>query len=230
MAARMPAVENHLMAFFDLVITTSASLHPDGEPSDFVSEYTGTIRCTDDSTGRVRRVGRVRAYRIHAALAREAGESVFDACDSHSQEMHEVYAAVFDTAEDDIREDLRQQFDGFDSDVLVVDYVLLSPRWRGLRVGLLAARKLVDLLGGGCGLVVSFVHPLNAEADQFLRVPAGWIPRHTGRDEEREARRKLRRYFRRMGFRRIEGTRFDGLSTAQPVPSLSDLLRGSGQG
>jgi len=28
-----------------------------------------------------------------------------------------------------------------------------------------------------------------------------------------------------MGFRRIEGTRFDGLSTAQPVPSLADLLR-----
>jgi hypothetical protein len=217
------------MAFFDLLIRTSASLHPDGEPSDFISEYTGTIRCTDDTTGRVRRVGRVRAYRIHAALAREAGESVFDACDSHSQEMHEVYGAVFDIAEDDIQEDLRQQFDGFDSDVLVLDYVLLSPRWRELRVGLLAARRLIDLLGGGCGLVVSLISPLNPDADQFRRVPAGWIPRHAGRDEEREARRSLRRYFRRMGFRKIEGTRFHGLSTAQPVPSLSDLLRGSGQ-
>ena len=217
------------MAFFDLLIRTSASLHPDGEPSDFISEDSGTIRCTDDRTGAVRRVGRVRAYRIHAGLAREAGESVFDACDSHSQEMHEVYGAVFEANDDDIREEIRSQFDGFDSDVLVVDYLLLAPRWRGLRVGLLAARKVVDLLGGGCGLVVSFVHPLNPEADQFRGVPAGWIPRHAGRDEEREGRRTLRRYFRRMGFRKIEGTRFDGLSTAQPVPSLSDLLRGSGQ-
>ena len=216
------------MAFFDLLIRTSASLHPDGEPSDFISEYTGTIRCTDDRNGAVRRVGRVRAYRIHAGLAREAGESVYDACDSHSQEMHEVYRAVFDANDDDIREEIRTQFDGFDSDVLVVDYVLLAPRWRDLRLGLLATRKLVDLFGGGCGLVVSFVHPLNPEADQFRRVPAGWIPRHANSDEEKEARRTLRRYFRRMGFRKIEGTRFDGLSTAQPVPSLSDLLRGSG--
>ena len=195
------------MAFFDLVITTSASLHPDGEPSDFVSEYTGTIRCTRDRDGRVVRVGRVRAYRINAALAREGGESVFDA------------------GQDDIREEVRQQFDGFDSDVLVLDYVLLLPRWRGLRLGLLAARKFIDTVGGGCGLVVSFVYPLNPDADQFRRVPAGWIPRHANRDEEKEGRRGLRRYFRRMGFRKIEGTRFDGLSTARPVPSLSDLLR-----
>lgn len=216
------------MAFFDLVITTAASLHPDGEPSDFVSEYTGTIRCTRDRDGRVVRVGRVRAYRIHAALAREAGESVFDVCDSHSQELHDAYAAVFDVGQDDIREEVRQQFDGFDSDVLVLDYVLLSPRWRGLRLGLLAARKLIDTVGGGCGLVVSFVYPLNPDADQFGRVPAGWIPRHADRDAEKEGRRRLRRYFRRMGFRRIAGTRFDALSTAQPVPSLSDLLRGRG--
>ena len=213
------------MAFFDLVITTSASLHPDGEPSDFVSEYTGTIRCTRDRDGRVVRVGRVRAYRINAALAREAGESVFDVCDSHSQELHEVYAAVFDAGQDDIREEIRQRFDGFDSDVLVLDYVLLSPRWRGLRLGLLAARKLIDTVGSGCGLVMSFVYPLNPDADQFRRVPVGWIPRHANRDEEKEGRRGLRRYFRRMGFRKIEGTRFDGLSTARPVPSLSDLLR-----
>jgi len=216
------------MAFFDLLIRTSASLHPDGEPSDFISEYTGTIRCTDDRSGAVRRVGRVRAYRIHAGLAREAGESVFDVCDCHSQEMHDLYCAVFDVNDDDIREAVRQQFDGFDSDVLVVDYVLLAPRWRDLRLGLLAVRKLVDLLGGGCGLVVSFIHPLNPEADQFRGVPAGWIPRHGCKEDEREGRRKLRRYFRRMGFRKIEGTRFDGLSTAQPVPSLSDLLREPG--
>jgi len=86
MAAGGSVVENHPMAFFDLVIRTSASLHPDGEPSDFVNEYTGTIRCTRDHDGRVVRVGRVRAYRINAALAREAGESVFDVCDSHSRE------------------------------------------------------------------------------------------------------------------------------------------------
>jgi hypothetical protein len=212
------------MAFFDLVLQTGGSLHAHGEPDDFVSEHTGVVRCTRDHDGRVCRVGKVRAYRIHADLARDSGESVFDVCDCHSQQLHEVYAAVFDPATDDLKDSVRDQFDGFDSDVLVLDYVLLSPRWRGLRLGLLAARKLVDLLGGGCGLTVSYVAPLAPDAPEFAKVPPGWIPRHPGDEGRQEARRKLRRHFRRMGFERVRGTRLDGLSMARTTPTLADLL------
>jgi hypothetical protein len=168
------------MASFDIVLTTSGSLHPDGEPDRFISAYTGLILCTRDRDGEVFKVGKVKAYRIHTDLARQAGESVFDVCDAHSQGMQEVYAALFDPATDHLREPVRDQIDGFDADVLVLDYVLLSPRWRGLKLGLLAARKLIDLLGGGCGLAVSWVYPLHPDADEFRKVPAGWIPQHPG--------------------------------------------------
>jgi hypothetical protein len=213
------------MASFDIVLQTSGSLHPDGEPDQFISTYTGLIRCTLDHDGKVFKVGQATAYRIHADLARQAGESVFDVCDAHSQEMHELYAALFDPHQDDLQDEIRVKFDVFHADVLVLDYVLLSPQWRGLKLGLLAARKLIDLLGGGCGLAVSWVYPLNADADQFAKVPKGWIPRQQSKDEEREARRKLRRHFRRLGFRRIGSTRFDGLSPSRVTPSLSDLIR-----
>jgi hypothetical protein len=213
------------MASFDIVLKTSGGLHPDGEPDRFISAHTGLVRCTRDGDGRAFRVGKVKAYRIHADLARQAGEPVFDVCDAHSQGMHEVYAALFDPATDDLQEPVREQIDGCDSDVLVLDYVLLSPRWRGLKIGLLAARKLIDLLGGGCGLAVSWVYPLNPDADEFRRVPGGWIPRHADEAAEREARRKLRRHFRRMGFERIGRTRLDGLSLARVTPTLADLLR-----
>jgi hypothetical protein len=213
------------MASFDILLKTSGSLHPGGEPDHFISAYSGLILCTRDRDGKVSPVGKVKAYRIHADLAWQAGESVFDVCDAHSQEMHEVYAALFDPASDDLKESVRGQFDGCDADVLVLDYILLSPRWRGLKLGLLAARKVIDLLGGGCGLAVSRVYPLNPDADEFRKVPEGWIPRHADKAEEREARRKLRRYFRRMGFQRIDRTRFDGLSLAQVTPTLADLLR-----
>jgi hypothetical protein len=53
----------------------------------------------------------------------------------------------------------------------VLGYVLLHPKWRGLRLGLLAARKMVDLVGGGCGLVVSHIAPLRDDAYDMLRVP-----------------------------------------------------------
>jgi hypothetical protein len=50
-------------------------------------------------------------------------------------------------------------------------------------------------------------------------------PRDPGEAEERAARRKWRRYFRRMGFERIGTTRFDGLSLARVRPTLADLLK-----
>ncbi len=213
------------MACFDLVIQTGGSLHPDGEPDRFISTYTAFLRCTRDCDGRVFTVGKAKAYRIHTDLAQQAGETVFEVCDAHSQGMHEVYAALFDPATNDLSDAVRRQMDGFDSDVLVVDYVLLSPRWRGLRIGLLAARKLIDLLGGGCGLAVSWVYPLNADAEEFRRVPEGWIPRHTDKPAEREARRQLRQYFGQMGFERVGKTKLDGLSMARVMPTLEELLR-----
>jgi hypothetical protein len=213
------------MASFDLVVRTAGSLHPDGEPDRFLAAYAGVIRCTRDRDGRTFTVGKVKAYRVQVDQARQAGESVFDVCDAHSQSLHDVYAALFDPEEDDLKDSVRGQFEALDSDVLVLDYVLLSPRWRGLRIGLLAARKLIDLLGGGCGLAVSWVYPLNPDADEFRKVPAGWIPRHGDEAEEREARRRLRRHFRRMGFERIGRTRLDGLSLARVTPTLADLLR-----
>lgn len=213
------------MGCFDITIQTDGSLHPDGEPSDFISVYSGIIKYTRDRDGRTFRVGRLKAYRIHTELAWASGESAFDVCDSHSQEMHEVYAAVFDVGEDDLTDSIRRQFDGFTSDVLVIDYVLLHPRWRGLRLGLLAVRKLVDLLGGGCGLVVSDIYPLNPDAVEFQKVPPSWIPRPADTEAEKAARTKLRRYFKQMGFERIKGTRFHGLSLAQKLPTLAELLR-----
>jgi hypothetical protein len=212
------------MAFFDIILQTSGTLHPDGEPDDFIAEHTGVIRCTRDS-GRVSTVGKVKAYRIHAALAREAGETVFAACDAHSQLMCDLYAALFEPTEDDLKESVRGRFDAAESDVLVLDYILLSPRWRGLKLGLLAARKVIDLLGGGCGLVVSDVAPLNPEAGEFRKVPKGWIPRHGTEAGEREAKKRLRGYFRQLGFRRIGRTRYFGLSLAQVNPTLADLIR-----
>jgi hypothetical protein len=213
------------MAFFHLVLQTGGTLHPHGEPDDFISTHTGVIQCLREKDNRVVNVGKVKAYRIHADLARQAGESVFDVCDAHSQELHEVYAALFDPTEDDLKEPIRGRFHVLDSDVLVLDYVLLSPRWRGLKLGLLAARKLLDLLGGGCGLAVSYIAPLNPDAEEFRKVPKGWIPRHQTEVEEREAKKRLRRHFRQLGFGRVGRTRFFGMSLAERTPTLADLVR-----
>jgi hypothetical protein len=213
------------MATFQIALRTTGSLHPESEPDDFITYHTAMIRRTRDRDGKVFNVGLARAFRIHTDRAREAGESLFDVCDAHSDEMNAVYAALFDPDTDDIKEEVRASFDAFHSDILVLDYVLLSPRWRGLKLGLLATRKMIDLLGGGCDLAVSWVYPLNHESGEFHKVPANWIPRHASESEEKEARRKLREHFRQLGFRRIGKTKVDGLSLSQVTPRLADIIR-----
>jgi hypothetical protein len=104
---------------------------------------------------------------------------------------------------------------------------ILHPKWRGLRIGLMATQKLVDMLSGGCGLVVSDILPLRHEAHERLGVPASWIPKHDTKEERKIARRKLRRHFRRLGFERIGRTPYYGLSTAKRKPSAEDVLKPS---
>lgn len=212
------------MASFDIVLQTSSSLHPDGEPTDYISNYTGFIQCYRDDDGSVTRVGKVRAYRIHAALAADHGESLFDVCDAHSHELHLCHQLP---AGHTFKEALVDWFDAMDPDCLVIDFVVVQPKWRGLKLGLLAVRKMIDLLGGGCGLAVSRILPLNPDAKDFIGVPESWLPWQETPQERKEAGKKLRRYFRRMGFQRIGKTSFYGLSMVQKTPSLQDLLKPS---
>jgi hypothetical protein len=214
------------MASFDLVLKTRACLHPDTEPTQFVSEYDGVITCSDDETGEVTRVGRVHALRVHAALAQEAGETLFDVCDAHSHELHVLQTLLYEPDGYDFWPGLARRFDAVETDLLVLDYVVISPKWRKLKLGLLAVRRLVDLIGGGCGLAVSLVAPLRHDAATLIRVPPPWLPRQRTKEERRSATVKLRQYFRRMGFRRLGRTPYYALPMSQLTPGAAELLGG----
>jgi GNAT superfamily N-acetyltransferase len=216
------------MTFFDLVLHSRASLHPDGEPDRFVVETTGYV-VAEGEDGVPRRVGKVHAWRVQAALAAAAGESLFDVCDAHSQELHEVHALLYEPDGYEFSGAIVSRFDAFEPDCLVLDYVVLHPKWRGLRLGLLAVRKLVDLLGCGCGLAVSHVAPLRADAHDILRVPPSWLPANGTAARQRAATRKLRRYYRQMGFRRVGRSPYYALSLARQAPTLADLLKPAGE-
>lgn len=212
------------MASFDIVLRTQASLHPDGDPSEFFSAYDGVITCMGDETGAVTKVGRVRALRVNARLACNAGQSLFDVCDSHSGELQYLHNLLYEPGGHSFREEWMDRFDATDADLLLIDSVVLDPRWRKLNLGLLAVRKLVDLIGSGCGLVVGGMAPLRRRAHKQLRVPASWLPRHLTSGDLKAATVRLRQYFRQMGFRRLGRTPYYALSLTQIVPSAADIL------
>jgi hypothetical protein len=106
------------MTFFDLVLQTTASLHPDGEPEEYISEYTGFIRA-DGEDGAVRRVGKVRAYRIHASPAANARQSLFEVCDAHGYEMHVLHTLLYETDDYCFNDSLVAQFEAMACDCQV---------------------------------------------------------------------------------------------------------------
>ena len=212
------------MTCFDIVLKTEASLHPFGEPDEYISEYTGIVRAEGED-GVPRRVGKVHAWRIRAEDAAANGESLFEVCDAHSHEMHVVHTLLYEPNAYELKAELVGQFDVLGFDCLVFDYVILHPKWRGLKLGLLAVRKTVDLVGVGCGLVACDISPLRHEAHSLLKVPPAWLPQLSTVEEKKAAVRKLRRHFRRLGFRRIGKTPYFGLSMTRQAPSASELLR-----
>lgn len=211
------------MTTFDLDIGARVSLHADGEPSDFITAYDGRVLATDD-TGRTKVAGRVVAHRVQAGLAADHRESLFDVCDAHSGDLHYLHALLYEPGGYGFRPAIVERFEAYEADLLVVDHVVLAPRWRGLRLGLVVVRKLVDLVGGGCGLVVADISPLNPEMYQELRVPRGWLPAAASEGVRRAGAVKLRRHFRRMGFERLGRTPYYALPTALVTPTAADLL------
>lgn len=212
------------MASFDVVLRTRASLHPSGEPDEFVAPYHGVVTCTDDETGKVTNVGRVHALKVHASLAADHGVSLFEVCDCHSHELHVLHTLLYQPNGYAFREPLVERFDAVEWDLLILDYVVLSPKWRGLKLGLLVVRKMVDLLGGGCGLTVSLIAPLLQDSQSVLNMPLSWLPAHASPHARRFAAVKLRRYYRRMGFVRLGRTPYYALPMMKKTPTAEDLL------
>lgn len=211
------------MASFDVRLRTRASLQPSGDPGEYVSEYDGLITCTDE-TGKRTTVGRLHAQKVHASLAADHGENLFAICDSHSHELHVLHALLYKPDGNGFCDPLVDRYAAVEWDLLVLDYVVSSPKWRGLKVGLLAVRKVVDLLGGGCGLTVAGIGPLNPDAHLLLNVPSRWLPRNDTRDGRRAATVKLRRYYRTMGFVRLGRTPYYALPMMKQTPTAEDLL------
>lgn len=215
------------MASFNITVRTGGTLHPAGEPSDFVSSYSAVITCTDDA-GEEARVGRLTALRVHAGLAENAGVPLFDVCDSHSQELTTLHGLLYELDGYAFREPLVRRFEATETDLLVLDYVVLHPKWRKLKLGLLAVRRFVDLVGGGCGLAVSLIAPLRHDAARLLRVPRAWLPAHGSKADRRAAAVRLRGYFRGMGFERLGRTWYYALPLNLIVPGATELLGGPG--
>ena len=123
----------------------------------------------------------------------------------------------------DYNDRIRSQFPDIVSlDLLIIERAEIQPAFRKQGLGLLAACRTIDVFGANCGLVVMKPFPL-----QFRNyLEAGWrepdgVENATG--EFRTARQRLRRYWARAGFKRVNETDYWALCPGRKRPSLNTI-------
>jgi hypothetical protein len=211
---------------FTLVFQSESCLTKDGDYGEYISTYSGVIRYMGERDVRARPVGRFVAHRLHVDQAINDNVSLFDICDADSQEMHDLYSALFDPDANDLKDEVRDQLEATDSDLLIIDYIILNPKWRELNMVLLGARRLLEMLGGGCGLTVSDICPLSHDAYAQLRVPKSWLPVNENEKQASLAHTKLGRHFERRGFVQIADTPYQAFPMCLKIPSISKVVEG----
>jgi hypothetical protein len=206
------------MAQFSLVMRAAGSIQHEHRLTDFVTRYTGTVICRRD---RQTCIGKLRAHRLNVELAAERRVSLADVCEGHSEKLYRWYRRLYRPGHYGFRHEISGQFQVISSDLLVLDTIVLDPQWRGLKLGLLVARRAATLLGSGCGLVAATISPYRGGPS----VPAHWVRRYASDEERGNARDRLREYFAAVGFRRVGRSGIHAMSVADPVPSHAELLR-----
>jgi hypothetical protein len=207
-----------------IAVETFIPLEPT-EPDDLIVDLDCKILLSGSSDGEDDiEAGHIKAYRVHLALAGEHySHSPRDIMDAHSQEVAEYIELLDDDG--NLREDLRDQFDVFGSDLLILHKAEIKPEYRGSGLGLLAVRRVIETFAPAGGLVAYKPFPF-----QFTGFEnPSWVPPAGVTDPEKaleDGRRKLAAYWARLGSRPVEGTEFWALSTSVRRPTIQQLLRG----
>jgi len=207
---------------FDIVFELTTPLTDCGPGREFIHAITGEIRHDDLGVT----VGRVNAFLIRVGRVADAGEDLGEIMDGESSELGEYHSAFFKPYECEYKDSIRRQFvDICPMDLLILDRAEIQPAFQKRGIGLLAVSKTIDAFGESCGLVVMKPFPL-----QFrnYRDPA-WSPPEGVVDPGaafRAARQKLRKYWGRAGFKRVNGTDYWALCPAQKRPSLKRIEEG----
>jgi GNAT superfamily N-acetyltransferase len=138
----------------------------------------------------------------HAIYASEDLHEVFD-CD---QGLLNAGNVLFEASFQNYKPAVLNQFpDNYpDADLLLVRSISLRPEYRGQKIGLAAMHRMLLDLAGDCGLVMLKPYPL-------------------GSGKVMPGRDKLRRYWARLGFKRLAGSAFWAVSGNSPLPSESEL-------
>jgi len=176
-----------------------ASLHEEYVDADFVHSIRGKISAKSEDREKEEDAGYIKASLVQFGEAMDHGISTERLGDGIDGNIAEYWELLFDLDTGCWKEEVQDEYEASGCDLLIIDCIEISPKFRGTGVGPIVVGRIIDIFGPVCGLVACKPWPLqftpafarDRKALSRLKTPS------VGRDE---AIRKLRAYWSRLGF------------------------------
>lgn len=214
----------------DLILEVNSRLiSPGNEPPErFIHEYAGTLQLRDINLKRVATIGEFQVTVLDVENAVNERESAFDVFDCSPDTMG-YYDVLFDR-DLELRPEVNRllygdEYGQWDPNTLILHRLAIERAYRGRGYGLQALQALIEEFRVGIGIIAMKPFPLQFEGGIRYRTErkqeevAKYELDALGKDF-RKARSKLRRYYRRLGFKLVPKTEYMVMS-ADDTANLS---------
>jgi hypothetical protein len=187
----------NIVASIEFVVR--ASLHEQYVDADFVHSILGKISAKPEDRENEEDVGYIKASLVQFGEAADHGISTERLGDGIDGNIAEYWELLFDLDTGRWKEKVQDEYEASGCDLLIIDCIQISPKFRGMGVSSIAIDRTIDIFGPVCGLVACKPWPLqftpafarDRKALNRLKAPG------VGQDE---AVRKLRAYWSKLGF------------------------------
>ena len=217
-AVRTKEIELKTNVVASVEFVVRAALH-DPVEDDFVRSIAGRIIAEAENLGE-EDAGQIGASLVQFGEALDHGISAERLGDGVSGDISEYWEHLFDAETGHPKEEIQNEFEVVDLDLLIIEYVTIYPKFRGLSIAESAIHRTIDIFGAGCGLVACKPWPLQftpSVADDQEALKRLALPNVS----KGEAIRKLRSYWSRLGFWPLGNTGIYLLSISQRGCDLS---------
>jgi len=215
--------DDYIIEYLALDIDAEQYSWPADDPAGFIHDATGKVLLVRDP-GETVEIGRFSVKQIDVENAMAAGIGLLELFD-----ISQATIGYYDLYDDDTDFTGRVQkaLGGWEyapssPNLLVLDRLLIYPKYRGQKWGLAALARMIQRFQHGAGLVVLKPFPLQHEGGMTRddKVKDGLTEFSCTLDY---GRRRLRRYYKELGFIDLKGTGYM-VRTPEGGPLPSSML------
>jgi hypothetical protein len=176
-----------------------ASLREENVDADFVHSILGRISAKSEDRGDEEEVGYIKASLVQFGEAMDHGISTERLGDGIDGNIAEYWELLFDLDTGCWKEEVQDEYEAAGCDLLIIDCMEISPKFRGTGIGPTAVDRTIDIFGSACGLVACKPWPLQF-TPAFARDRKALNRLKPPGVGQGEAVRRLRAYWSRLGF------------------------------